>query len=121
VSVAGHGDGDCSARCIEFNVHPELRVAVGAYGDLVVIQVLCFFEVIYVRLGAVAYTEIVDDKGEQDVVDVMTKEVKGLGALDVSVVGKMFDQADRPACGGPYMHRRISKYTKQLRSRPWRR
>jgi hypothetical protein len=56
-------------------------------GDLVVVQVQLLFKVIYVGLGSVAYTEIIVDKAEHDVVGAMTKEARGDGALRVAALG----------------------------------
>ncbi len=48
--VARYGYGEGGAGGVECNVHPEVLVAVRADGDLVVIEVQCFFQVVDVGL-----------------------------------------------------------------------
>ena len=94
VNVARHRDGEGGTRGVEGNVHPEVLVTVGADSDLVVVQSKGAFQVINVGLGSVSHAEIVDYQAEHDVAGAMSKQAWGLGALVITVTGKVLNQAD---------------------------
>ncbi len=95
VNVARHGDGDNGGtRGVESNVHPEVLIAVGADGDFVVVECKCFFQVINVGLCSVSHAEIVDYQAEHDVAGAMAKQAWGVGALVITVTGKVLNQVD---------------------------
>jgi hypothetical protein len=85
-----HRLGDAIIR-VERNVHAEVSITGFLYSEITFISAESGDEVIGVRLRAVSYTKVIDDKAERDIRGFVLKETGGVWALMKFVLGEVRD------------------------------